>query len=43
MLLALARLPQIAVTWYALLGAGYLALSLVHLAKGGMTVAKAHP
>jgi len=36
MVLALARLPQVAVAWYAVLGAGYLGLSLVHLAKGGI-------
>ena len=36
MVLALARLPQVAVAWYALLGAAYLGLSLVHLAKGGL-------
>lgn len=36
MILALVRLPQVAVAWYAVLGAAYLALSLVHLAKGGL-------
>ena len=36
MILAVVRLPQIAVAWYAILGAAYLGLSLVHLAKGGL-------
>jgi phosphatidylglycerophosphate synthase len=36
MLLALARLPQVAVAWYAVLGAVHLGLSLVHLARGGL-------
>jgi phosphatidylglycerophosphate synthase len=40
MILALVRLPQVAVVWYAVLGAAYLALSLLHLAKGGL---KAEP
>jgi phosphatidylglycerophosphate synthase len=36
MILAILRLPQIAVVWYAILGAAYLTLSLLHLAKGGL-------
>jgi hypothetical protein len=36
MLLAIARLPQVAVVWYAILAAAYLALSVMHLAKGGL-------
>lgn len=36
MLLALVRLPQVAVVWYTTLGAGYLVLSVLHIAKGGV-------
>jgi phosphatidylglycerophosphate synthase len=39
LLLALARLPQLAVAWYAILAGAYLVLSIVHVAKGGFAKA----
>jgi hypothetical protein len=35
MLLAIARVPKIAVIWYAAMAGGYLILTLVHLGAGG--------
>jgi xanthine/uracil/vitamin C permease (AzgA family) len=34
--LALADLVPVAVVWYALIAAGHLVMSLLHLANGGM-------
>jgi 1L-myo-inositol 1-phosphate cytidylyltransferase / CDP-L-myo-inositol myo-inositolphosphotransferase len=36
MLLALARLPQVAVVWYALIAAAHAALTAIHLLAGGL-------
>jgi phosphatidylglycerophosphate synthase len=41
MLLCLARLPQVALLWYAIVSTGYLAMTIVHAARGGMPVEKA--
>ncbi len=41
MLLCLARLPQVAVLWYAIVSTGYLLMTIVHAARGGMPVEKA--
>jgi len=34
--LCLARLPQVAVLWYAIVSSGYLLMTIVHLGRGGM-------
>jgi phosphatidylglycerophosphate synthase len=36
MLVCLARLPQVAVVWYAVIAAGYLAMTVIHVLAGGM-------
>src|SRR5262249_25629085 len=41
MLLCLARLPQVAVLWYAIVSTGYLLMTIVHAARGGMPLEKA--
>ena len=37
--LCLARLPQVAVLWYSIVSSGYLVITIVHLARGGMNSA----
>lgn len=36
MVLAIARLPQVAALWYAILAAGHVVLTVLHLANGGI-------
>jgi CDP-L-myo-inositol myo-inositolphosphotransferase len=42
LLLAVLRVPQVAVVWYAVIAAGYLAMTLIHLYVGGISPPVSH-